>query len=269
MKIITEKPGKQDGPSPLASQDTSKAVEAMENSSRIEINAGNVADYAKDESTMSDYEKAVVSSFAEADKEEAEQIAAEAKKKDVEAKVDVAAHTAEDPLLESAAGTGVANEPVKITKEQKDAFCMALITNARYTENFSLFGGKVTAKIRSRTLEETDSIEAYLRYKVSSGVIRTAFDYSNLARKILLTAQVQEFNGVKYDEMARPMSIREDKDGVKLPAWEEQLDIWGRQSNAVAVALTRCLAEFEARYWFMVKNANDTDFWDRGESTVE
>ena len=39
--------------------------------------------------------------------------------------------------------------------------------------------------------------------------------------------------------------------------WVEQLDVWGKQSTAVAMAVTKCLVEFEARYWFMVSNASE------------
>lgn len=220
----------------------------------------------------SEYGQAVLSAFKEADDEER----AEAKKAAEEAKarmeaastIDVKKHSAGDGLLALASGTAGAAEKATITKQNKDDFCSCLISNSRYTEKFSLFGGKVSLTIRSRTLEETDSIEAYLRWMAATGGVYTAADYSNLARNILLAAQVQEMNGVSYPELKGPMRMTEVDGKREPPGWLPQLETWGKMADAVALAVIRCVVEFEARYWFMVENAKDANFWLHGESTV-
>jgi len=85
----------------------------------------------------------------------------------------------------------------------------------------------------------------------------------------MLAAQVKEVNGVRYDELKGPLFATETEDGRTEPGWVKQLEIWDRQSNALAVTLIKCVVEFEARYWFMVENSQDTNFWNRGESTAE
>lgn len=238
-----------------------------------EINPSNIGELADKDREMTDYEKAVVKSFDEARAEEdriQEAKAEEARRKMEEAShVDVAKHTSSDALLKNAAGTDSAQEHVSVSQAHKDAFCNALVSNSRYTERFSLFGGKLSVVIRSRTLAETDAIEAYLRRQVMTGSVNTTPDYSNLTRKVLLAAQVQELNGVVYEELKAPLTYVEKDSGLEPPGWEGQVRMWEKQSGAVAVALIRCITEFEARYWFMVDNANDTNFWNRGESTAE
>lgn len=256
---------------PEQSQD--RLAKAMDGGDHGVLNPSNIGKLADENREMTDYEKAVVKSFDDAREEEerVEKEKAEKAKAAIEAAshVDVAKHVEKDPLLRNAAGTESAQDHVEVSQAQKDAFCDSLVTNERYVERFSLFGGRMTATIRSRTLAETDAIEAYLRRQVATGMVNTSLDYANLARKVLLAAQVQELNGVVYEPLKAPMTYVEKDSGLEPPAWESQLHIWERQSGAVAVALIRCVTEFEARYWFMVDNANDANFWNRGESTAE
>lgn len=247
-------------------------------SSSVSINSQNLSEFVnklpkKEQREQTVLEKAVVSAFNEADDEERKENAkaeAEAKARaEAASTVNVKEYSVGDGLLALASGTAGAAEKATVTKQNKDDFCSCLVSNSRYTEKFSLFSGKLVFTLRSRTLEETDSIEAYLRWMAVTGGVYTAADYSNLARNILLAAQVQEMNGVSYPELKGPMRMTEVDGKREPPGWLPQLETWGKMADAVALAITRCLVEFEARYWFMVENAKDANFWLHGESTVE
>ena len=246
-------------------------------SSSVSINSQNLSEFVnrlpkKEQREQTVLEKAVVSAFKEADDEERRDNAkaeAEAKARaEAASTVNVKEYSVGDGLLALASGTAGAAEKATVTKQNKDDFCSCLISNSRYTEKFSLFGGKVSLTIRSRTLEETDSIEAYLRWMAATGGVYTAADYSNLARNILLATQVQEMNGVSYPELKGPMRMTEVDGKREPPGWLPQLETWGKMADAIALAVIRCVVEFEARYWFMVENAKDANFWLHGESTV-
>lgn len=188
---------------------------------------------------------------------------------DAASRVEVQEQVKRDPLLKSATGTEAIASTVKVEQAHKDAFITSLLSNGRYTETVSLFGSKVIARLRSRTLGETDAIAAYLRRQVGLGMVRTSQDYSDLVRKVLLTAQVEFLNGVEYPPLKAPLYSRETDSGIEDPAWVAQMDIWEGKPIAIATAMTQCIAEFEARYWFMVNASKDANFWGRGESTAE
>jgi len=243
------------------------------------VGPGNVSEFSKNSAEsgadgLSPMEEAVSAAFKEAEDEErrleAEKSAGDASNTPAGADgVDVKGRVDSDPLLKSTPVSGMDLSPVSVTQEQKDAFIDSIVANDRYTEKFELFGGRVSATIRSRTLEETDAIESWLRRKVALDEIKTASDYGNAAREVLLAAQVAEVDGVSYDELKGPMRSTETPSGVKDPGWVEQAYMWGKKPVALCVALTRCIAEFEARYWYFVENAKDVNFWSRGESTAE
>lgn len=174
-----------------------------------------------------------------------------------------------DYIINTIKGKSKTDKKIKISQEQKDKFCTSLIDNSRYTEVFELLGGKLNIEIRSRTLEETQAIEDYLRYIVSTGQVSELPAYTALAQRILLTAQVSKINNVTYETLKSPLYQVETKDGRSDPGWLEQTKLWLKKSDAVSAMIIQCIIEFEARYWFMVVNAHDTNFWLHGESTVE
>lgn len=198
--------------------------------------------------------------------------------------VDVEEHLASDPFLAAASGDGqkyhedarltsdeggfaLAGTEVKVEEQHKAAFVESVLTGRRYVETFSLLGGKLVIRVRSRSTEETEAIQAYVRKNASSGALLTDYDYSSLMRKLLAVAQVEEINGVKYPEMARPLFFTEDEEGRTPPAWEGLLGAWSAKPEYILSMVTKCILEFEARYWHLIKNVDDVNFWEPGEST--
>ena len=193
-------------------------------------------------------------------------------------KIDIEAHKKDDPLLQAAGDMSsssiskakemlAGNVEALVQKEHKDEFLRCLVTGERYTEKFSLFGGSLTAVIRCRSVDETDAVDTYMRRKVATGDIRYDAEYANLMRLVLITAQVQELNGVRYGTLKAPLKFVETKDAMNPPAWEEDLAIWKAKPDVIISALTGAILEFEARYWHMVGHSADVNFWKPGEST--
>lgn len=193
-------------------------------------------------------------------------------------KIDIEAHKKDDPLLQAAGDMSsssiskakemlAGNVEALVKKEHKDEFLRCLVTGERYTERFSLFGGSLIAVIRCRSVDETDAIDTYMRRKVAIGDIRYDAEYANLMRLVLITAQVQELNGVQYGTLKAPLKFVETKDAMNPPAWEEDLAIWRAKPDVIISALTGAVLEFEARYWHMVGHSTDVNFWKPGEST--
>lgn len=188
---------------------------------------------------------------------------------------DVDANVKEDPVLNAAAGEAdpgfhsdarlaekeLAAAAAEILPAHKRAFTESLITGERYTEDFSLLGGRMSVRIRSRSSAETEAITAYARRMVVTGKVRTDYDYSALMRKILAVAQVDEINGVKQPRMEEPLFFTETREELVPPGWEPRIKAWGDKPEAILAAVVRCVLEFEARYWEMIRKVNDTDFW--------
>ena len=204
--------------------------------------------------------------------EKPDDVVAEASTDD-EAKADpvVAAGTATDGALRDAAATlgGPSQNDVKVLRRHKEAFLDCVVNGSRYTEEFRLYGGRLVIRVRCRSAAETEAIEAYARRKVSSGETRYQSEYMALMRRLLLTAQLAEANGVEYPEMAAPYKFVETADGLTPPAWESQMKVWDSKSDAWMSAVAGAILEFEARYWKMVSMSGDENFWAPGESTGE
>lgn len=198
---------------------------------------------------------------------------------DIGGEADVGESTEDDPLL-SVAEEGIDHESLDdvgditvkkapIEQRHKDAFIDSVITGGRYTEEFTLFGGKLKLKIRARSVAETDAITAYARRMIATDKVKVDYEYSALMRKLLASAQVDEINGVKNPPLESPLFFEETEDGINPPAWEGRLAVWGQKPEVVVIAVTKCILEFEARYWHMIRHVNDENFWLPGESTGE
>ena len=194
--------------------------------------------------------------------------------------VDVEANSSNDPLLKAADAEGVRFDKdsriseekprvagTAIEKRHKEAFIDAILTGGRYKESFSLMGGKVRLVVRSRSTAETDAIIAYSRRMIATDKVKTDYEYSSLMRRLLASVQVDELNGVRYPELEKPFFFEETEKGLTPPAWESRLDIWGGKPEAVVSLVTRCILEFEARYWEMIRHVDDMGFWAPEEST--
>jgi len=158
-------------------------------------------------------------------------------------------------------------ERVTITNSDKLEFLKAVTTGNRFVQTVDLFGGNLRVKFRSRSVDETEAILAYMHKSGIDGKFVTKADVSDTSLAALLVAQVAEINGVEYAEMKKPLKFTEDLDGVHPPAWEADLDIWRSKPESLISALGAALVEFEAKYWKMVGASRDENFWNPGGST--
>lgn len=156
---------------------------------------------------------------------------------------------------------------VDITPADKAAFLDAIVSGSRFVSEASLFDGRVKVSFRSRSVEETEAILAYLHRSGVAGKFTTRTDVRDTSLLALLVAQVASLNDVDYDEMRRPLNAVETLGGVTEPAWVEDLEIWRRKPEALVTALGDALVEFESKYWTLTKAATDENFWKPGGST--
>ena len=158
---------------------------------------------------------------------------------------------------------------VTITEEQKNAFLTCLVTGERYKETFNLFNGKLIAVIRCRSAEETDAIMTKMSRDAVLGSIKSDYEYSSEMRILMLVAQVERVNDTIYTEMKKPLLQMADGENIIPPGWLEDYSSWRQKPEVLLSALGTAVAEFEARYWKMVSEAKNINFWQPGGSTEQ
>lgn len=160
--------------------------------------------------------------------------------------------------------------PVTILPAERDSFLDALVTGGRFSLATSLFNGKVQVTFRARTQEETSAIYAEMYRALNAGELPTNADWVCRVRAMLLACQVGLMNDKEFDELAEPLRMRVKGDGSEETAgWLGQVDWWLKQPEALATGLYEALQEFESKYWTMVENAANQDFWNPPASTSE
>ena len=164
---------------------------------------------------------------------------------------------------------GPAGEPLKIgaempsvtvTPEEKMAFLDAVIGNTRFTKTYSLFGGRITVKLRSLTLDELNAMAAWA---FKQAVADPSWHLSGRGRKYALAAQVEMFNGVELHPLETPLFETLESDGktTKPPAWVNRDSYWDDKGAGVVDAILNCLADFNNRYRVLYSKAQDENFW--------
>lgn len=165
--------------------------------------------------------------------------------------------TPEDPL-------SFGEDEVELTEAERDAFLDAVMKGRRYEQRFSLFGGRVTGKLRSRSTEESEAVAAHLNNGVREGVFTTPLDYSVAVRNAMLAAQVAELNGTTYSILQQPLFRTRTGEAVAEPGWVSQAQMWStdpKLPESVVAAVYEELRIFERKYWTMIAHANDQNFW--------
>ena len=162
-------------------------------------------------------------------------------------------------------------DKVDISEADRDAFMQALVTGERYERPFSLFGGKLSGVMRCRKIAESDGIIAWVSHCVNTKKVDARIEYLTLMRNALLAAQVKSLRGLineDFPEMAAPYAPTRTEDGkdVKEPGWLSAADSWGERPEALVTALHNELQRFEQRYWAMVMDANNQNFWNPAAS---
>ena len=207
-------------------------------------------------------------------------------------KVEVPPVADSDPLLNNGSGSGAATlikqvatapaaattgnimapslsaiETVTITKEDRQRFLDALIAGKRYFAPFSLFGGAVRGMFRCRSAEESEAIAGWLSTVIAQKKYDTSVAYAADIRNALLAAHVEELNGTVYASLQAPLKPIQTGDTRTDVGWNSQAEYWGKQPEAMLTGLYEELRVCERKYWTMVDNAQNQDFWHPAEST--
>lgn len=156
-------------------------------------------------------------------------------------------------------------EDLVITAAEKSGFINSMITGERYIQEYSIFGGKINVKIRSRTNKETQAMYSYMRHVLDdnrSNVISLESDMPY----ILLVSQIEEINGVKFPEMKAPYCYTSSAGKVEDPGWFEDLKAWKDKPEGLTNALINRVQLFEYKYWTMVTEASNKNFWNSDTS---
>ena len=157
-------------------------------------------------------------------------------------------------------------ETVDITDEDREAFLQALVAGGRYERSFSLFGGRLRGVFRCRKIAESDGIIAWLTQRINDKAIDTRPEYLTLLRNAVLAMQVKSLRGLineDFPEAPAPYAPTRSADGktVDAPAWVPMAEAWGERPEALVAALHNELQLFEQRYWAMVMDAGNQNFW--------
>jgi len=158
-------------------------------------------------------------------------------------------------------------ERLVLTEAEREAFLDAIVSGNRYVAEFVTFGGRVKGKFRCRSQAESYAIMQQLNRECRSERVNNALEYATRLRNMLLAAQVAEINGEAYTEFNAPLLQTTNGSKVDLPGWLAQVDVWEARNEALIAALYTELKKFERKYWLMVDNAADQNFWNPVEST--
>ena len=157
---------------------------------------------------------------------------------------------------------------VTTTEEERSHFLNTVISGARFTLPFNIFGGRVTGVIRSRTQAETRAIWAQLMREMREGTIQVNADYTVRIRAMLMGAQLESYNEVKIPELPTPLDwIRQPNGEATPPPWLEGIKSWEDLDDGLATAIYEEIVNFERKYWTLVRHADDQDFWQPVTST--
>ena len=159
---------------------------------------------------------------------------------------------------------------VTITDEDRNTFLDALVSGERYIRRFSLFDGRVKGKLRCRSTEESEAIASWFNHGLREAKWKSPLEYAIALRNGLLASQVLELNGVRYPTLATPLYRTPDPaapDKYIDPGWLATAAAWSQKPEPIVAAIYEELRRFERKYWTMVSNATDQNFWHPAEST--
>jgi hypothetical protein len=158
-------------------------------------------------------------------------------------------------------------EEVVITPEDKERFLTSLITNARFELPFELFNGRIYGTFRSRKQKESLAILTQLRSETDRGKVKTLVEHATRTRQFCLTCQLKDLRGTKMPEFSEPM-FPTIKDGKETdPEWIKNVEFFDNMDDGLLSALYKQFRIFEKKYWSMIENSEDQNFWKTGESS--
>jgi hypothetical protein len=172
-----------------------------------------------------------------------------------------------DPLLKSAdVELPKSRAEVVVSPEDRQKFLESVVSGKRFSLGFDLLGGAIRVVFRSRSQAESQAVISRIVEERKQGLIVTELDYTLRQQHLMLSAQVEELQGVKYAEWAKPYVVTKSETGTQEPGWLPQaLEFVESQQNLIEI-LWVALKRFEDKYWTMVEAAEDQDFWQAGTS---
>ena len=188
-----------------------------------------------------------------------------------EAKKDVFSDAGEAANIHRGLVASYLEDRIDITDADRDAFIQSIVTGGRYERTFSLFGGKLTGVFRCRKIAESDGIIAWVSHCVNMKKIEARIEYLTMMRNAMLAAQVKSLRGIvseDFPELPGPYAPTRSEDGKTLnePGWVSAANAWGERPEALVTALHDELTKFEKRYWTMVVDASNQNFWNPAAS---
>ena len=161
------------------------------------------------------------------------------------------------------------DEPVVISRLEKENFLDAVVSGDRYTQDESIYCGRCKVTFRSRQIKETTKIYSILAQEYTKGIIKSELEYGDRLKQYLLLCQIESYNGLKFKELSEMNDTLDKETGEQIPDPEQValLAHLDKQSPSVIVALFKKLVQFEKKYWTMVNNADDQNFWNPEDVT--
>lgn len=177
-----------------------------------------------------------------------------------------------DPVNATQADPKAGSRSIEVTDAEKEVFFKCVLSGDRYRETVSLFNGNLNVTFRSRSSLESEAVDAFLRRRVANGLIETQSSYSDGLRCCLLAACVEEVNGEKFPTLTEAgggesdgMFYHETKEGLDSPKWLWLYDKWRDKPELISAAIIDSFFDFEAKYWLMISNSKNSNFWIPGE----
>lgn len=159
-------------------------------------------------------------------------------------------------------------ETVVLTEQDREAFLAALVSGKRFQLPFSLFGGKIQGVFRCRSQGESHAVISQINRELQKEQLYSMMDYATRLRAMLLAAQVEELNGEHYAVLQEPhLAVRTSVTETTEPGWLGQAKQWEGRDEGLVIALYKELQIFEKKYWTLIDNAKDQDFWKPAGST--
>lgn len=157
---------------------------------------------------------------------------------------------------------------VVVTPADKEAFIAAIIRDGRLELTLPRCGDSIPVAVRSRTVLESQAILAYIQRQLVGGKIVTQMDYVTHLRAAMLSAQIKNFNGKDYPALTTPLlPVQDIVNNTTTPAgWEAGVSFWIGMGEAPFALLWSCVEEFEGKYWRMIEDSRDQNFWNPAAS---
>ena len=149
---------------------------------------------------------------------------------------------------------------VVISADDKVAFIDAVVSNTRFTKDYSLFGGRIKLTIRSLT---SDEVNALATWSAKQGTNDPAGLVAGKYRKYLLAAQVSMLDGVEMPPLEEPLYEHLGSDGktIEPPGWIGRCSFWDNMGFGQFQAILGCIGDFDMIYSTLCSKAEDSNFW--------